>query len=51
MEFTFLSCIYVFECGHSCCVRSTKISPAGALWHCASCDTLQVVTDVVAVAP
>jgi hypothetical protein len=47
VQFTFASSIYVFECGHSTAVRTNKVRSYGARWHCASCDSEQVVTDVL----
>ena len=47
MQFTFASSIYVLECGHSSGVRANKVRRRGAHWHCASCDSEQLVTDVL----
>jgi len=43
VQFTFASSIYVLECGHSSGVRANKVRRRGAHWHCASCDSEQLV--------
>ena len=47
MQFTFVSSIYVLECGHSPGVRANKMRSRGARWHCVHCDSEQLVTDVL----
>lgn len=47
MQFTFVSSIYVLECGHSPGVRANKVRLRGARWHCVQCDSEQLVTDVL----
>jgi hypothetical protein len=47
VEFTFVSSIYVLECGHSMAVRSNRPSELGAVLSCSECATDQVVVDVV----
>ena len=47
MQFTFVSSIYVLECGHSSGVRANKVRSRGARWHCVYCDSEQLVTDVL----
>jgi hypothetical protein len=47
VEFTFVSSIYLLECGHSLGVRSNRTSAPGTTQSCTECASDQVVVDIV----
>jgi hypothetical protein len=47
VDFTFVSSIYVLECGHSLAVRSNRTSELGTVQSCCECASEQVIVDVV----
>jgi hypothetical protein len=47
VEFAFVSSIYVFDCGHSTAVRTTRPSEQGAVEPCHECRAEQFVVQVV----
>jgi len=47
LQFVFASCIYVFECGHTAGIRSNQAAEPGMLRHCVTCDSEQLLTEVL----
>jgi hypothetical protein len=47
VEFAFVSSIYVFDCGHSTAVRTTRPSEQGDLQSCQECSAEQFVVEVI----
>jgi hypothetical protein len=47
VDFTFVSSIYVLECGHSLAVRSNRTSELGTAQSCSECASEQVIVDIV----
>jgi hypothetical protein len=47
VEFTFVSSIYVLDCGHSLAVRSTRTSELGTAQSCNECASEQAIVDIV----
>jgi hypothetical protein len=47
VEFTFISSIYVLNCGHSLAVRSNRTSEVGTAQSCRDCASEQVIVDIV----
>ena len=47
MEFAFVSSIYVFDCGHSTAVRTTRPSEPGSAEPCLECSAEQLVVEVI----
>jgi hypothetical protein len=47
VDFTFVSSIYVLECGHSLAVRSTRTSEVGTAQPCSECASEQAIIDIV----
>ena len=50
VEFTFVSSIYVFDCGHSTAVRTTRPSEPGAEAPCLECSAERLVVEVITLA-
>ena len=49
VEFAFVSSIYVFDCGHSTAVRTTRPSEQGVVQPCHECSAEQLVVEVITV--
>jgi hypothetical protein len=47
LEFAFVSSIYVFDCGHSTAVRTTRPSELGDVQPCHECSADQPVVKVI----
>jgi hypothetical protein len=47
VEFTFVSSIYVFDCGHSTAVRTNRPSTLGSVGPCRECDAERLVVEVI----
>jgi hypothetical protein len=47
VEFVFVSSIYVFECGHSTAVRTSRPTERGAVEPCHACRAEQLVVEVI----